>query len=147
MKLSHIQGSYKTMPYVLGTNKLTSLSDKLELTKQNTDSNNLSDTDPEWRIFIKDHRYHILENSTVIYLTRSDMVRYDNKLKWFIEDKGLDKSMYWIVLEINNIDTEWDFTNIDRIVFPDSENIRSLRKQYRQFRNNLNKAEYFAEQV
>lgn len=119
--------------------ELTDLSRKI-LTKMSEDG--LDDTDVEWELFIKDHRRHILERSTIIYLTNDLMTRYEYHLRWFLEDNRIDTNMYWIIMYINNIKMESEFVNIDRLYIPDINQIKELRKQFNIFKKMLTNAEY-----
>ena len=51
--------------------------------KQNYASYNLSDTDSEWRLFIKDHRQLIVENSNTYFLDADDNELLGSDLKNF----------------------------------------------------------------
>lgn len=119
--------------------ELTDLSRKIS-TKMSVDG--LDDTDEEWELFIKDHRKHILEKSTVVFLTNELMTRYEYHLRWFLEDNRIETDMYWIIMYINNIKMESEFFNIDRLYIPDINHIKELRKQFNIFKKMLNSAEY-----
>jgi hypothetical protein len=119
--------------------ELTDLSRKIS-TKMSVDG--LDDTDEEWELFIKDHRKHILERSTVVFLTNELMTRYEYHLRWFLEDNRIETDMYWIIMYINNIKMESEFFNIDRLYIPDINHIKELRKQFNIFKKMLNSAEY-----
>lgn len=121
------------------TNPLKTLSEKLN---KRTSNEGLDDTDPEWMLFIKDHRKHILEESTIVYLTDSQIGRYEYKLRWFLEDNKIATDLIWIILELNNVKMETEFINLDKLFIPDRNFIISLRKKYIQFKRVLKEAEY-----
>ena len=128
------------MSYKIGsTDPLKTLSDKLTY---KTSSEGLDDTDPEWLLFIKDHRKQILEESTVVYLTGSQMGRYEYHLRWFLEDNKINTDLIWIILELNNVKMETEFVNIDKLYIPDRSMLINLRKQYIQFKRVLADAGY-----
>ena len=119
--------------------ELVDLSRKIS-TKRSTDG--LDDTDEEWVLFIRDHRKHILEQSTIVYLTNDLITRYEYHLRWFLEDNRIDTDMYWIIMYLNNIKSESEFFNIDRLYIPNIDHIKELRKQFNIFKKMLNTAEY-----
>lgn len=121
------------------TDPLRTLSDKLNY---KISSEGLDDTDPEWILFIKDHRQQILEDSAIIYLTGSQMSRYEHKLRWFLQDNKISTDLIWIILELNNVKMETEFVNLDKLYIPDRSMLVTLRKKFTQFKRILKETDY-----
>lgn len=121
------------------TDPLITLSTKLT---HKTSSEGLDDTDPEWLLFIKDHRQQILEDSTIVYLDGNTIGRYEYKLRWFLEDNKINTDLIWIILELNNVKMETEFVNLDKLYIPDRSMLIMLRKQYVQFKRVIKEAGY-----
>lgn len=108
--------------------------------KKNYASYNLSDTDSEWRLFIKDHRQLIIKNSNMCFLDADDNELFRFRPKEFLEHNKIDPDILWIVLWINQIYNEIEFNNIKELFIPKIEYINSLYEQYRSFKANLQRS-------
>lgn len=109
--------------------------------KKNYANYNLSDTNSEWRLFIKDHRQLIVENSSTYLLDADDNELYRFRPKEFLKANNIDPDIFWIVLWINQIYNEIEFNNIKELLIPRVEYIKSLYEQYRSFKANLQRSD------
>lgn len=127
------------MAVVGNTTSLATLMDQLTVKGS---ENGLDDTDIEWTLFIQDHKTIILEGSYVIFINNSTMTQYEHHLRWFLADNQIDKDLLDIVMLINNFTQESDFANMDKLFIPDKNQLITLRKQYKQYKQMLTSADY-----
>ena len=127
------------MAIVGNTTPLATLMD--QLTVKGSESG-LDDTDIEWTLFIRDHKTTILESSYVIFINNATMTQYEHHLRWFLADNQIDKDLLDVVMLINNFTQESDFANVDKLFIPDKNQLITLRKQYKQYKQMLTSADY-----
>ena len=127
------------MAIVGNTTPLATLMD--QLTVKGSESG-LDDTDIEWALFIRDHKTIILESSYVIFINNATMTQYEHHLRWFLADNQIDKDLLDVVMLINNFTQESDFANVDKLFIPDKNQLITLRKQYKQYKQMLTSADY-----
>ena len=127
------------MAIVGNTTPLATLMD--QLTVKGSESG-LDDTDIEWTLFIRDHKTTILESSYVIFINNATMTQYEHHLRWFLADNQIDKDLLDVIMLINNFTQESDFANVDKLFIPDKNQLITLRKQYKQYKQMLTSADY-----
>ena len=127
------------MAIVGNTTPLATLMD--QLTVKGSESG-LDDTDIEWTLFIRDHKTTILESSYVIFINNATMTQYEHHLRWFLADNQIDKDLLDVVMLINNFTQESDFANVDKLFIPDKNQLITLRKQYKQYKQMLTSTDY-----
>lgn len=92
--------------------------------------NQYSNTDIEWELFVKDHMNHILKNSTTIKINPNEMHKYTYRLSEFLEYKKINVSLGWIVLWLNQLSCNEDFSNLASIVVPEEKLIQEYKNKY-----------------
>jgi len=98
-----------------------------------------SDSDHEWELYVKDHRELIIENSSTIQITADNMRKYQFRLETFLYDKNLDIDyrMTWIVLWLNQLNSNLDFVDLSSLIVPNRSYILRLYEKYRAFKSYL----------
>lgn len=98
-----------------------------------------SDNDPEWELYVKDHRDLILENSSTIQIAADDMRKYMYCLEAFLYDKNLDIDyrMTWIVLWLNQLGSNLEFRDLSSLIIPKRNYLLMLYEKYRAFKSYL----------
>ena len=89
-----------------------------------------SNYDRDWVQFVKDHYYHIKRKSTLVELNPYKHNSFEFRVKDFLEDNHIPTEMWWIVLFVNQLGSEADFTNLTSLIIPDVSDIQSLRDSY-----------------
>lgn len=112
---------------------VTTLSERLK-----EKSAGLHNPEPEWVQFIKDHRRYIVEHSTTWYINPDVMGRYRYRLEEYLEFIK-QPVPYWLVIYINELQSNIDFTDMDYILIPDASYLDKLRKNYNTFISNYRK--------
>lgn len=96
-------------------------------------------TEKEWIQFVKDHRDQILENSNHIFIDFNDQNTYRYRLYSYLVDTNNDPELLWIVLWLNQLDTEMDFDRVTELYLPSVAHLLTLWQSYRSFRAKFNK--------
>lgn len=109
---------------------MVTLQDKL-----NTMIDKLTNVDPLWVIFVKDHLSYIKSASVVVEVTNADRDRYRFKFEHFLRDKQCQPSVMWIARLINDLSMYEDFTTRDTIAIPSIADVTQLYRKYRTANN------------
>lgn len=88
-----------------------------------------SDKDPDWYLFVLDHRTYLKENSNVRTPTVDDMTQYQYDLDWFIRSLGITVDITWIVMLINDL-SSIKFSDTMTIYVPSASLIAELYASY-----------------
>lgn len=99
----------------------------------------IENTDIEWRLFVKDHRDRILENSVVMTLNNNDSSYYEYRLRDLLIAHGIKPELRWIVLWINQLYSEMEFHDIHTLYIPSYKQIKEYYDQYKIIRSELKK--------
>lgn len=85
------------------------------------------DDDPKWVLFVKDHRDELVANATRRQFSSDLMntVRYD--LRRYLRRIQYPEALDWVVLYINDIQTEADFNDLNELLLPSQNQISNLR--------------------
>ena len=67
----------------------------------NRDFPEFEDTDPEWVLFLEDHRAAILSEASILELTDDIIVMYENRSEDLLERMRYPRSLSWIFLWLN----------------------------------------------
>jgi hypothetical protein len=113
----------------------TTLAQRLESTRKLK----IAPDDKEWIQFMKDHREHILEKSSSILIDYNDQNTYRYRLFSYLVETSHTVDLLWIILWLNQLDTEMDFNNVRELYIPDYTHISELYQTYRSFRAKYNK--------
>lgn len=112
----------------------------LELTKRIQDRRTpYYSQDVEWVLFVKDHRSEILKNSAQYFITYNDQNTYKYRLYSYLVETNINVELLWIILWLNQLDTEMDFVNVDSLFIPSDKYIGELYQQYRSCKSKFNK--------
>ena len=87
-----------------------------------------SNYDIEWVQFVRDHYYHIKRKATIVELNpfKHNSMRY--RLADFLSENNVPKEMAWIVLMINQLESEAKFCDLNIMLLPDVTDIKELRE-------------------
>ena len=89
-----------------------------------------SNYDIEWVQFIRDHYYHIKHKSTIVELNPFKHNSFRYRLADFLADNNIPKEMGWIVLMINQLESEAKFSDLNIMLLPDVSDIEHLREVF-----------------
>ena len=103
----------------------------------NRDFPEFEDTDPEWALFLEDHRAAILSEASILELTDDIIVMYENRSEDLLERMRYPRSLSWIFLWLNGIFGDEDFIPTSKMIFPEVKTISFLREQYKTYRQVL----------
>ena len=95
----------------------------------------LNNLDPDWVVFITDHKLSILNNSIPVYMTDADRDRYRHKFDHYLRNYECEATIRWIAVFINDLSMYEDFTNKAVIFLPDRTYITNLYREYRTSKN------------
>ena len=86
-----------------------------------------SNYDLDWVQFIRDHYEHLKKKSVAVQLNpfRHDSLKY--RLTDFLADNNIPREMGWIILMINQLGSENDFSDLNILLIPDTSDIIHLR--------------------
>lgn len=93
----------------------------------NTD---LSNNDADWVEYIRDHYTTIVNTGGWIALDKFKHNTMKYRLEDFLQEEGMDTSIAWIILLINQLGSNINFINLTKLLLPDMKVIRRLREQY-----------------
>jgi len=86
--------------------------------------------------FIRDHIAVLKEHSEPFYPSIADKQTYAYRLDdWLQKEINFPKDMIWIVELINQFDNPMSFNDIDVVLVPNVEYIKTLRTTYQSNRN------------
>lgn len=100
--------------------------------RYNEISESLHNNDPQWILFVKDHREELLNHCKKETYKPGDLYRYRYRPASFVVSKNLPLSSEWILLWLNNIKSRVDFTDISELYIPDVHYLISLHTKYEQ---------------
>lgn len=90
-----------------------------------------SNHDPLWVQFVMDHRKAIISRSGEQAIDLITSNQYDRRLYEYLKKFNIPYGVLWIVLEINQMDTEMDFTNMNSILLPSMDHLQKLRMVFK----------------
>ena len=103
------------------------------LANQYSQLNHLYDNDDYlWVQFLRDH-YQIIraEHSGKMYIDKVDMNTYRYRLQDYLENNKIPQSFMWFILELNGMNNEFEFRDMDYLIMPDAGYISNLYELYR----------------
>lgn len=89
-----------------------------------------SNYDREWVQFIKDHYYHIKNKSTIVELNPYRHNTLQFRLADFLAENNIPTEMSWIVLFVNQLGSDAEFTDLTYLILPDVSDIKQLRDTF-----------------
>lgn len=90
----------------------------------------LNDTSSSWRIFLKDFRDSLLAKSRMIEIDPYKERIYRYRLRDLLYEHKLPVDITWIIIWLNNIDTENNFKKLTHVYIPDYNEIQRIRNLY-----------------
>lgn len=100
---------------------------KTELSKFITD---ISDEDPEWRIFLEDFKVELSINSKVYAFTEYLKEVYRFRTDHFLREHNIPADMLWLVVWINNLKSQLSLDGQDYLIIPNYNYVKELRSKY-----------------
>lgn len=98
-------------------------------------NNSYNKSDEKWMLFVQDHKKLILENSNLINIPMTTMHKYTYRPEDYLRSQGYSPNLTWIILHINNIESQLYFKELDFIYIPDEIYMENL---YKTFKNTTN---------
>ena len=88
-----------------------------------------------FKTYVLDHYDLILQSSTLYQFTLEAMFKFKYRPTEFLAHMGIPTRYTWVLLLINNIPNNTEFSDLESIYIPDAEYIQSLEHDYnsRQF--------------
>ena len=86
--------------------------------------------DPEWAQFIEDHMIEIRNKATKIIIPAGEMFRYRYRPEDFLDSRGIDISLSWIMLMINQIPDKLSFVDLTEVLIPNPSQILKLKESF-----------------
>lgn len=99
-----------------------------------------SNHDADWVQFVKDHYNYIMENAEMIALDIHVHHTTRYRLEDYLNRFGIDPSLTWIVIYINQLKSNLSFIELNQLLIPNERSIRYLREQYMTVRSNFKNA-------
>ena len=98
-----------------------------------------SSEDIEWVQFVRDHYYYLKKRCAKVELNpfRHNAQRY--RLTDFCLENNLARGTEWIVLLVNQLGSEKDFSNLTVMLLPDMESIKELRMLFDSVQSNADR--------
>lgn len=93
--------------------------------------------DPAWVHYVQDHRSILLASCTARIVVASEQIMYRYRLMDYLRSIHYDHTATWIVLYLNQLESERDFNNIDSILLPDLRTLATTYAQYKTYAANL----------
>ena len=91
-----------------------------------------SDSDPNWRQFVLDHKGVILQNAEVVNIIGDVMHLVNYSIRNFLQQPQLrrDPGIDWIVRLINNLKSDIDFVDVRLLYVPQINYLTTLYQLY-----------------
>jgi hypothetical protein len=115
---------------------ITSLADRLSI-KVNPYDN----LDTDWVQYIKDHRSVLMSTAVTTTVPANVMFTHRYRMSALLKKLGSDSSITWIVMWLNQLKTHADVVNLNELILPTMESIKTLYQSYLSYRQKLNKLE------
>ena len=87
--------------------------------------------------FIYDHYDRIFSTAEYVTIDKYDTYWKHYRVEDFLRDKGHDPNIGWIVLYINQLPSSIDFKELDSVLIPSMDTLKSLRQSYMQYRAHI----------
>ena len=89
-----------------------------------------SNDNPWWVNFVTDHYQLLRDEASIINIEPEDMETYRFRLADFLGEKNYDRHTTWVVLLINQLRSEKEFSNVSSLRIPNHTTLVKLRAQY-----------------
>ena len=90
----------------------------------------INDVDPNWRHFLKDYHSKILSTCTTIELSDYHSRVYEFRLRDMLRENQIPVDLTWVIIWINNLESEYNFSNITKILLPNYQELLRIRNLY-----------------
>lgn len=92
--------------------------------------NKINDQDPSWRHFVKDFKSNIMASARVIELTPFQQRIYKYRLRDFLRENNYPMDLTWIIIWLNQLETELNFFKRSSLIIPDYQTITKIRNLF-----------------
>lgn len=93
-------------------------------------SNKVNDVNPEWRHFLKDFRNSLISSSKTIEINLYHARIFRFRLRDLLNENNLPYDCLWIIIWLNNLETELNFKDVTRLLIPDYNEIVRIRNLF-----------------
>lgn len=90
----------------------------------------INDPDPKWRNFVKDFRSTIFATAKILQITDYHERIFRYRLKDLLKEAQLPINIAWVIVWMNNIDSESNFKDMTSILIPDYQELTRIRNLY-----------------
>ena len=97
----------------------------------------MGNQDADWVHYVRDNYQMIVDTSRWMYLDKFKHNTMRHRIEDFLRDEFLDADITWIIFLINQIGSNADFINLDRLLVPDMDVLKKLRQQFVSIRSNF----------
>ena len=94
----------------------------------------VANDDIDWVKFVHDHYQLIFDSSEEIILDKEDHYWKHYRLEDFLQERKMDPNLAWIVLLINQLPSNAEFTGLETLRLPDPRTVEAIRKIFLQYR-------------
>lgn len=90
----------------------------------------IDDSDPGWRHFLKDFRDNLLKKCTVLEINSYSGRIFRYRLRDFLYESKIPLDITWIIVWLNNMESETNFKNMNSLLIPNYTEIERIRNLY-----------------
>lgn len=90
----------------------------------------MASSDAQWRHFLKDFRTKLIETGTYVYITAYDERVFRYRLKDYLLKISVPPDLSWIIIWLNNLETELNFVGVEKLVIPNYQEVARIRKLF-----------------
>lgn len=96
----------------------------------NKKSSPTDSSDKDWVWFVYDHDYLLEETCEVRTLDYDEQEMYRFRLLEYLVDNGINHNLMWIILHLNDLNSEQDFNRLPVIKIPSEGVVSRLYSSY-----------------
>ena len=93
-------------------------------------NNKINDQDTAWRHFLKDFKSNILATAKQVQLTPFQQRIYKYRLRDYLRENNLPVDLTWIIIWLNQMETELNFFKKASLIIPDYQTIVKIRNMF-----------------
>jgi hypothetical protein len=96
--------------------------------------------DADWVHYIRDHKRMLLSRASKITIPTETAITHRNRPADLLEYLGMDSSLTWIILFLNDLDELAEINNVKELYVIDEPTIKSLHASYLTWKNRVSKS-------